>query len=160
MNAQSLGGAHLIESGNGIEKPDVVKIVAVVTIAEVRIEGVVIVGDVLFGVARADPGFLHRNALVFFVGRKLAFFGALNPVVAVVSDGADELFFGDFLHGEIQVVDEPILRSDRAGSAAGEVFIVVHDDNAIDRSRNSGVIEVGVANLHADVDLHSFGMEV
>ena len=37
---------------------------SLVEIAEVRIEGVAVEIDVFFGIARADPGFLHGDALV------------------------------------------------------------------------------------------------
>src|SRR5208337_2313816 len=47
-----------------------------------------------------------------------------------------------------------------AGCAAGKVFIVIHDDDAIDGVGNGLVIEIFVADLNADVELHSLGMQV
>ena len=87
----SLGGAHLVESGDGIEKPDVMAAIVVVAIAEMRIQSVVVVLDIFFGIARTDPGFLHGDAVVGGAWRQLAFLVALDPVVAVVADGANQL---------------------------------------------------------------------
>ncbi len=84
----------------------------------------------------------------------------LGPVVTVVADGADQLFFGNFLYSRVKVVDEPVLRCHGAGSSSGKMLVVVHDDDAIHGCGNRFVIEVLVTNLNACVELHSLGVEV
>ena len=142
LDAEGLGGAHLVQRGHRIEKPDIVAEVIVVAIAEVRVERVAVKIDVFFGIARPDPGLLHGNALVGLSGRKLAFFRALDPVVSVVADGADELLFRNLLERRLKVVEEPILRGDGAGRSAGKVLVVVHDDDAIHGGGNGLVIKI------------------
>ena len=160
LNAESLSDAHLVEGSNGIEEPDVVAIVAIVAVAEVRVEGIVVVIDVFLGIAGTDPGFLYGNAFILFVGRQLPFLRAFHPVIAVVADGTNELLFGDGFDREVQVGGEPILRGNGTGRATGKVLVIVHDDDAIDRGGNGLVIVIRVADLDADVKLHSPGMQV
>ena len=64
LNAQRLRGAHLVQGRHGIQKPDIVAEVIVVVVAEVRVERVAVEIDVFFRIARADPGFLHGDALI------------------------------------------------------------------------------------------------
>ena len=90
----------------------------------------------------------------------MPFFGALDPVVSVVADGADQLFFRNVFDGRLEVVREPVLRGDRAGRSAGKVLVVIHDDDAIDGGGDCLVVEILVAHLHADVELHSLGVQV
>ena len=51
LDAKGFGGAHLVQRGDGIEKPDVVLQVLLVEEAEVRIESVTIEIHVHFGIA-------------------------------------------------------------------------------------------------------------
>ncbi len=87
LDAEQLGGAHLVQSRHRIEEPDIVAEVIVVFVAEVRVERVAIEINVFFGIARADPGFLHGDGFVGLSGREVAFFGLLGPVVSVVGYG-------------------------------------------------------------------------
>ena len=84
----------------------------------------------------------------------------LDPVIAVVADGADELVFGDIFYRGIEIGSEPILRGNGAGGATGIVFVVVHDDDAINGSRDCFVVVVLIAYLHTHIQLHALGVEV
>src|SRR5208282_4495827 len=162
LNAERLCGTHLVEGSHRIQKPDIVAEVIVVLVAEMRVKCVAVKINVLLGIARSDPGFLHGNALVGLSRRQFAFFcfWLLHPVVPVVANGANELFFWNLLDRRLKVVREPILGRDRARGSAGKVLVVVHDDDAIHGGRNSGVIVILVPHLDADVELQSLGVQV
>src|SRR3984893_9138232 len=151
LDAERLGGTHLVQGGHRVQEPDIVAKVIVVEVAEVRVERVAVKINVFFGIARSDPGFLHGNALVGQSRRQFAFFWPLDPVVSIVADGANKLLFRNLFDGGIKVVEEHILRSDGAGGSAGKVLVIVHDDNAIHGGRNGLVIIILVAHLDADV---------
>ncbi len=40
------------------------------------------------------------------------------------------------------------------------MLVVIHDDHAIDGGGDGGVVVIGVTHLHADVELHSFRVQV
>src|SRR5258708_6603827 len=105
LDAEHLGGTHLVQGSHRVQEPDVVAEVIVVTVAEVRVERIAVKINVFFGIARSDPGFLHGNALVPHSGRQLAFlcFWPIDPVISIIADGADELFFRNHLHGGLKV---------------------------------------------------------
>jgi len=74
----------MIQRRDRIQEPDVVAETALIQIAEVRIQRVVIEGYVLIGIARREPGFLHAHGTIVSVRRKLALLRLQHPVVAVV----------------------------------------------------------------------------
>ena len=40
------------------------------------------------------------------------------------------------------------------------MLVIVHDNDAIRQGSNSGIVEICVARLHADVELHALGMQI
>jgi len=60
----------VVESGNRVKEPDIVAQAAFVEIAEVRVQGVAVKINIFLGIARSDPSFLNRDALVGNAGRK------------------------------------------------------------------------------------------
>ena len=84
----------------------------------------------------------------------------VHPVIAVIADGADQLVLGNTFLCRLQVVDKPVLRRYWPRCAAGVMFVVVHHHDTINTSSHGGVVEVLVARLHTDVELHTLGMQV
>ncbi len=160
VDAQHLCGAHVVQGRNRIEKPDVVAQAALVQITEMRIQRIIVKGHILFGIARFQPGLLHRDTVVFNIGRQPALLWLEHPVVAIVGDGADKLFPGNDVHGELEIVDEPVLRGDRPGGSAGIMLVVVHDYNAVRGRCDRGVVEFLIVRRHADIELHSSGVQI
>ena len=156
--AEAAGGAQFVKEGDAIEEPDDVALVQVlVDVLEVGIESVVIevqvgvgvggalpyVGDVqIFGVEDAGLGMLF----VFWVGN------GEGPVVAVIGDGADELFLGNDLEDTGEVADEPLLAGDGTGIAGGLVLVVVHQDDAVGVGGNPGEVGVGGGDRSIDIE--------
>ena len=127
--------------------------VLLVEIAKVWIQAVAIEVDIFFRIARTQPGVLHRDVFVGDARRQFAFLflWLFNPIVSIVADRADELFFGNDLHRGLHVRRKPLLRGHRAGRSSGIVLVVVHDDDAVGGCGDGRVVVILVAHLHADV---------
>src|ERR1019366_7765920 len=122
-------------------------IVVFVDVFKVRIERVVIEVEVGIGVGGALPGIGDGQhiGIEHFRFWTLAAFGigdGEGPVVAVVAQGADQLFFGDRFEHTGQVGNEPLLAGDGAGRTVHLVLVVVHEQNTVGVGGNQ--LEIGV----------------
>ena len=135
--------------------PDIV----FVHISDMRIQTVTVEIHVFFGIPRRQPGVLHGGVGIFHSGGQFAMTVALRPVVTVVANGADELVRGNCLPRDLQVLDKPVLRRDRAGRTAGVVLVIVHYDDAVRGRGNHRVIEILVVRLNAYIQLQALGVE-
>ena len=149
--------AQLIEDGDGVKKPDhMALIIVLVDVLEVRIERVVVEIEIGVGVRGALPcisdvqiigieNFRLGMAAILRIGN------GKRPVVAVVSDGADDFFFGHDFENANQVADEPLLAGDGSRIAGVLVLVVVHQDNAVGVGRDGLQILVAGGYGHVDV---------
>ena len=161
LDAQRLRGAHLVERGHGIQKPDVMLQIMLVQVADVRIQTFAVKVHVRFGVAGRQPGILHGHIDVFHARRQRAALRLVHPVVSVIADGGDQLVPGDDLDRRFEVVGKPVLRCHRACGAGRRVMlVVVHQHHAVNLGSDRGVVVFLVARLHADVQLHSLRMQI
>ncbi len=117
LNAQGLRGAHLVQRGHGVEKPDVMLQFVLVQVTDVGIEAVAVEIHVRFRIARRQPGILHGHVDVFHARRQRAMLRLVHPVVTVIADGGDQLVLRDHFDRRLQVVGEPVLRRHRARRA-------------------------------------------
>jgi hypothetical protein len=150
----------VVQRRHRIQKPHVVAQAALVQITEVRIQRIVIEGHIFIRIARRQPGFLHADGTVMYLGRQLSFLRFEHPVIAIVGDGADQLLLGNRAYREFQVVDEPVLGSDRPRCSSRIVFVIIHDDHSIRGRGDCGVVEFLVVRRHADIQLHPSRMQV
>src|SRR5581483_8618775 len=160
IDAERLGGAHFVQSCSGIQKPDVVLKIILVQVAEVRVQRVAVIFDILFRVSRRQPRFLDGNGRVFGSRRQLAFFRSLELIVAVVVNGTDQLLLGNGFLRDFDVLGKSVLRGHGSRSAVGIVFVVIHQDYVIGPRRNRRVVEIFVARRHADVQFQVLGVQI
>src|SRR6185312_12006401 len=121
------------KSGYAIQKPDVMLQIVLVKVSDVRVHAVIVKINVRFGIARGQPGLLHRHIDVVLIGGQFAAFRLLHPVIPVVGNGANKFVDGNQLLSLRQITGEPILGSDRTGdaSSAGIVLVVIHQYDAV-----------------------------
>ncbi len=151
--------SHLVQRRYSIHEPNIVPDVAV-EIGEVWVHRVVVKVDVSVGFGRLQPGFLHGDGVIILRRRARLLILLHRPVVTVVSDGANDLLFGNHLQRVLQVLDEPILAGDGTGIATGIVLVIIHQDDAVGDFGNGGVVEVLVVDRDSDVKLQSFGLKI
>ena len=131
-------------------------IIVLVDVFEVRIERVVIEIEIGVGVRGALPcvsdvqiigveNFWLGMAVILWIGN------GKRPVVAVVSYGADDFFFGHDFENSNQVADEPLLAGDGSRIAGVLVLVVVHQNNAVGAGRDG--LQILVAGGHGHVDV-------
>src|SRR6202167_6121779 len=133
---------------------------ALIQIAEMRIQSIIVERYIYVGIARRQPGLLNAHRAVVFIHWQLALLRLKHPVIAVVGDGAYQLFAGNNLYREREIADEPILGSNWPRGNARIVFIIVPDTQGVRRSCYRGVVEFRIVRGHADVELHPTGMQV
>jgi hypothetical protein len=137
--------------------------VAQVVALQVDVVGVQEVGIELHGgvaLARVQPGVLHADPGDGGPGLARVLAHRHSPVIAVVADGADDLLPRHDLEGVLQVLGEPLLAGDGADVAAGIVFVVIHQDDAVGVRRHVGVIELVVVGRDIDVELQAARVQV
>ena len=161
LYAQRLRRPHVVQRRDRIQKPDVVADAALIQVTEMGVERVVVENYIFIRIARRQPRFLHGDGAVVRVGRQqLSLLWLKHPVISIVSDSADQFFPGDYFHRGLEIIHEPILRRDRAGSGPRVVLIVVHDDHAIRRRSDRRVVETLAPRRHAHIQLHPAGVQV
>ena len=129
--------------------------VVLVEIGDVRIHRIIVEIHVGVGFLGFEPGILHGN-IVHGFGRSAFLLARLaRPIVAIVADGHDDLLARHDGESLLEVVDEPILTGNGAGLAAGIMLVVVHQDEAVGKLRDTGVVELLVVDGNGDVELQS-----
>ena len=106
INANGLRGSHLIQCRGRVQEPDIMAVVLIVAVAVVRVESIGVELDVFFRITGAEPRFLDGTVRFDAASRALDVF---RPVVTVVSDGADDFVFGNFLHCLGKIAGKPVL---------------------------------------------------
>ena len=140
-----------------------------IDVLEVRIERIVIEIEIGVGVRGALP--CLGDSEIFSVdhlwlGKVLAFSilrsngNGEGPVIAVVADGADDLFLGNDIQHAGQVADKPGLAGNGAGIAGGLVLVVVHQDDAVGVFGDCFEIGIGSCNSGVDEEMYVQRMQV
>src|SRR5207248_5010401 len=73
-DSQSPRSPHFVQGGNSVHEPDVMTVIVLIEVAEMRIQAAAIEMNIFFRVTGSQPCFLRRDRHVIFAGGQLAFF--------------------------------------------------------------------------------------
>src|SRR5262249_53060927 len=133
-------GMDLIEGGDAIEKPHGMALAIVFAEREERVVGFRIEVDVGFRVAARQ----HRLVKGEFLGRL-----ALNPIIAIVTNGDDCAIWVELLHALVESFLEPALAGDTTRTALLPMLPVAHEQHKID--------DMGVGRIRPAVVVERLG---